>query len=574
MRTPALLEGRVQSGNRWRRAGSAAVATAEACGSALRRHRIFGVALSAFVIGAILVNPLRETALEDDWSYALTVKHLLETGRYQAHDWVAANMPFQAYWGALFAGLGGYSFGVLRVSTLVLALIGLVAFYRLAREHELEPDAAGIATLALAASPLFVRLSYTFDTDVPFLACWMVALAGYTAGLARGRPMPVLLGAAAGVAAILTRQFGIALIPALVGVWALDPRRKDRLPHYTLAVLPLLGAGAWQFYAALADAHWGILVSRSAEARYLADPWQAALRLVWRPAVVLYYLALFSLALLPVLALRLGVARRPHAAADRRAILLIGAYLLAAPLLGSLALNLPVLMPYIPWNFSPVGESLAASAGLTAVTFAGALYLGWVLYLRYVRRDGPIAPQHALLDLATFFLLAQHLIFYKMGDRYLLDLIPLALIALARHIRGDLARRLRLALLAGLVVCAGSLVWTRGILAYQEARWQAAETARLSGIDARMIYGPWAWICYYRFPDYLAYIRRGVPDDQGLSMFDDWLPAQERQAHYYVVVSRTRPPAERWKVTGDVPFRDIIFRASHAYLVRRLDLAE
>ena len=40
--------------------------------------------------------------LEDDWAYALSVRHLLDTGKYQLHDWAALYMVFQVYWGALF----------------------------------------------------------------------------------------------------------------------------------------------------------------------------------------------------------------------------------------------------------------------------------------------------------------------------------------------------------------------------------------------------------------------------------------------------------------------------------------
>ena len=85
-------------------------------------------------------------------------------------------MPSQAYWGALFARLFGYSFSSLRVSTLVLAAFGLIAFYQLAKEHGLDDIQAGLLTLGLLASPLVLRTSFTFMTDVPFLACLLIAL--------------------------------------------------------------------------------------------------------------------------------------------------------------------------------------------------------------------------------------------------------------------------------------------------------------------------------------------------------------------------------------------------------------
>ena len=84
------------------------------------------ITLAAFALTILFVNPLRETVADDDWMYALTVEHLLQTGSYRSHGWLAANMPFQAYWGGLFARVLGYSFASLRISTLVLVFPALM----------------------------------------------------------------------------------------------------------------------------------------------------------------------------------------------------------------------------------------------------------------------------------------------------------------------------------------------------------------------------------------------------------------------------------------------------------------
>ena len=60
-----------------------------------------------FILIVCFVNPFREMPLEDDWAYALSVRHLLETGKYQLHDWAETNMVFQVYWGALFERIWG-----------------------------------------------------------------------------------------------------------------------------------------------------------------------------------------------------------------------------------------------------------------------------------------------------------------------------------------------------------------------------------------------------------------------------------------------------------------------------------
>ena len=113
------------------------------------------VVLLLFLAAAAAVNPFREAPYDDDWAFSETVKHFLETGHYRLNDWLAPNMPFQVLWGALFCLPAGYSFTALRLSTLVLALIGLVAFRGLALEHGVERRAANLLTLCLASSPLW-----------------------------------------------------------------------------------------------------------------------------------------------------------------------------------------------------------------------------------------------------------------------------------------------------------------------------------------------------------------------------------------------------------------------------------
>src|SRR5262245_51872209 len=94
---------------------------------------LFWTGLGVFVLTVLIVNPRRETALDDDWVCAITVRNLLNTGSYKLYQWGQPNILFQAYWGRLFAGLFGYSFTSLRGSTLVLTFVGLLAFYGLAR---------------------------------------------------------------------------------------------------------------------------------------------------------------------------------------------------------------------------------------------------------------------------------------------------------------------------------------------------------------------------------------------------------------------------------------------------------
>jgi hypothetical protein len=67
--------------------------------------------------------------------------------------------------GALFSRLLGFSFAVLRLSTLVLAWAGLLALYGTLRELGTHPLLAGLGTLMLWLNPVFFVLSHSFMTS-------------------------------------------------------------------------------------------------------------------------------------------------------------------------------------------------------------------------------------------------------------------------------------------------------------------------------------------------------------------------------------------------------------------------
>jgi Dolichyl-phosphate-mannose-protein mannosyltransferase len=134
------------------------------------------------VAAFLLVGPFVEMPFNDDWSYAFTVQQLLHTGHLHYNGWSAPTLISQVYWAALLAKLFGFSFTVLRFSTLPFAIGSVILCYLFARRARLIPSQALFAALLLGLSPLFLPLATSFMTDVPAL-CWIL-LALYAAARA------------------------------------------------------------------------------------------------------------------------------------------------------------------------------------------------------------------------------------------------------------------------------------------------------------------------------------------------------------------------------------------------------
>jgi hypothetical protein len=194
----------------------------------------------------LVVAPLRDFPLDDDWAYGQVVQSILQ-GHLHLSDFTGPSTVFHAYWGALWCSLFGFSFTVLTVASIVMGLISGLCFYGLARELAIAPRLALIGALTLLLNPITVFMSYIFQTDITFLAMLLATLWAFAAAWQRPRPLVWLaLGGLLAAAAVLTRQLG--LIPALVaaGLWGYRHGLWRGWPGMTLAAGPSLAG-----YAAL-----------------------------------------------------------------------------------------------------------------------------------------------------------------------------------------------------------------------------------------------------------------------------------------------------------------------------------
>ena len=170
---------------------------------------LFIIALWFLMI--ILVNPLGDFPLNDDWVYGLSVKSILEKGDFRLPAAASANLLPQAFWGALFCLPFGFSFTALRFSTLTLGLIGVVITYAILRQVKANPEISLLGALLIAFNPIYFGLSNTFMTDVPFFAVTFLSFYFLILGLKHDSNLQIALGIFLSYIALLIRQYGIII---------------------------------------------------------------------------------------------------------------------------------------------------------------------------------------------------------------------------------------------------------------------------------------------------------------------------------------------------------------------------
>lgn len=164
-----------------------------------------------WIVMVILVNPIGDFGLNDDWAYAVSVKSLVEKGQLEISTWTAPNIFSQIVWGALFCLPFGFSFTALRFSTLTLGLVGLSANYKLIREVNAPAKLALYGSLIVALNPIYFGLANTFMTDVPFFAVGTLSVYFLILGLKRDSDVEIIIGILFACIALLIRQLGFAI---------------------------------------------------------------------------------------------------------------------------------------------------------------------------------------------------------------------------------------------------------------------------------------------------------------------------------------------------------------------------
>ncbi len=190
-----------------------------------------------WALAICLVNPLGDFPLNDDFSYGRTVYNLSEQGILEFDDWLAMTLITQVFWGASFCKVFGFSFTVLRFSTLILGYFGIVVCYLIAKEMGQKGFVPAIIAAVVAFNPLYFSLSFTFMTDVPFFFLLCLSLYFYVKFFSKDQLKWFVLANVFAVAAIFIRQLGLLLPISFCFVWLLGKKRDIR--NLALAILPL-----------------------------------------------------------------------------------------------------------------------------------------------------------------------------------------------------------------------------------------------------------------------------------------------------------------------------------------------
>ena len=199
----------------------------------IRRFRIHAIFCAlAVLLCELISHPFAEMGISDDGPYIVMVHTLATTGHIVYTGWAAPMLVWQLILAAVFVKLFGFSYSVVRMSTILIAMVMAFVLQRILVRADISERNATLGTLALVLSPLYLVLSATFLTDITGLFAIVICLYGCMRALqsAADRSAIAWLVFAVGTDAIFGTSRQIAWLGILImlpsTLWLLRSRRR------------------------------------------------------------------------------------------------------------------------------------------------------------------------------------------------------------------------------------------------------------------------------------------------------------------------------------------------------------
>jgi|GEM_PF-2949920 len=456
--------------------------------------KTFLAVLSAFFVTAV-ISPFARSAfpVNDDWTQTVAVLETITRGHVFYPVWLSAYSYLPIGYGIVLVRLFGFSFWLLRATTIAMAFGSIAIVYAILRRRGIDEATSVAATVLMAANPIFFFLTFTFQTDVPTVFFLSLAFLLYIVASERDKTSLFFAGSVAAIAAFLTRQIGaIALLAAAVIACGHGPYLARRI---TFAFAFPLAAGL--LFVAIAATH-GYLpgegsthyltFDRTFPGAVLANAWQFALliSLLVAPASVSVLVRNRSWFKERGFQVAVAIAAVASVVAVRRDELLTD--------LGNIITSngLGPTSTVLQGDLVPMVPHTALQAMTVALTIN---FVVWIYALiRSKVRDQSSDRGVAIVALFGLVYLASVLIVHPF-DRYLLALYPVVIVSTAIVMRRSGFSKPVFVILVALTFVA-SFIGTSVAFSWRAALWRLGERLVASGVGVRDIEGGYEWDGY------------------------------------------------------------------------------
>jgi len=462
---------------------------------------------SYFVVVSLIVWPFGNFPLNDDWVHTLTIYTWLSEGRFWYPAWLAPTVHIPILYGIGITKIFGFSFVLLRMTTLIFAVGSCVCLYRLLRECGTSKNYSALGVILLAINPLFLHLSFTFMSDIPALFFLLASALLYKKGFEKNHTWYLFFGSIMAVVGFYTRQFVILIALAAGIAFCVKKIQEKKVSRKSIwQVFIAFGVPALAcigIYLVLRASH---TVPGELHARLIPEQWSFITMAASQGWYVLLYIALFLSPLMVAIFVKNNSFFKER----------IGTFLFGITSVGILfALSQKLVFPKFGNIFSWFGIGPSADQVLSGTLprwgdmfyymiangvavlslFTGIVAAGYIYVSRTHKKITLNSTSFIVLFCAMYFLLILSL---RSFDRYILFLLPFGIlfgIPLLKHFSWS---KITFGILATFLGVYG-IIGTHQYFRWNEARWVLAQNLLAQGVGAHEIDAGYEWVGWYLY---------------------------------------------------------------------------
>ena len=231
--------------------------------------------------------------VDDDWSYIKIAETFHHTGKMQFTPWTAMSLVFQVWWGTCFTKLFGYSIEILRLSTLVISLLGLIFIYLLLQELKHHWQTSLFVVCLILFNPFSFPLNFTFFTDHFFISLLFISTYFYYKAFKDDKDSYLFIASLVASFSVLVRQNGI-LIPLSVFVYLLISKRSFKTiirRGLVTLVIPLATFIVFTYWLNVIHGPTSEYIKQTDKLlENLRRPYLLLIKIGWRPFLILEFM--------------------------------------------------------------------------------------------------------------------------------------------------------------------------------------------------------------------------------------------------------------------------------------------
>lgn len=269
----------------------------------LNQNVIAGIGIVlTWVLIFFLIDHTGEFPLIDDWAYAHGVSDLLHDGVLKISDWVAMTQVAHLFAGYTWSLLLGYSLQHLREFTIVVGCVGSLVMFVGTGYFTKSLPLRLVGSAIFMFNPLWIYLSYTFMTDVPFTALFLGLMVLIYRWMGNPNHILWILVLVLGSVLVLVRQTGLGIgLSFLLWVVLMEPEKRNKyiIAAILLATLQVATLMLYEYWMSSIGALSTRYHSASSLSWILSRDWWL-IRAMYYGIIQVHYVSLFMIALFPI----------------------------------------------------------------------------------------------------------------------------------------------------------------------------------------------------------------------------------------------------------------------------------